>query len=261
MKTLVSVLIPTRQRVPLLMLAIESVCAQTYPLDRIEIIVVHDGVDDAATQREFVLQRFLPRIRYFAIEKRGLSGAVNAAFACSSGEYVTVLADDDLMKPHKIELLASVLDEHRDITAAYALGESCTFGPDLVTPRTRSRFVPSRNVEWMLAHPIVTWATVQQGHGCLIHGTAIMHRRTSWERAGRWDEALWAGEEWEYHLRLLHSGAVFKAVENVTDIYRVHQKQKSVADRARRDHERKQLLRRISEKYLALARAPARETT
>lgn len=253
MKTLVSVLIPTRERVKLLCDAVESVLAQTYPADRIEIIVAHDGVDDAATAAEFKQPRWFPRLKYVAIEKRGLSGAVNAAFACSQGEYVTVLADDDLMKPHKIELLASMLDADQSITGAYALGERAMFCAG-GAPRMTSVHVPERNVRWLRRHPLVTWDTVKQGHGCLIHGTAIMHRRASWQRAGRWDETLWAGEEWEYHLRLLSTGAVFKGIESVTDTYRVHDKQKSTRDRIRRDRQRKALLRSISEKYGALAK-------
>lgn len=254
MKPLVSVLIPTRQRVKLLQLAIDSVCAQTCALDRIEVIVVHDGKDDSATAREFALPRFMPRVKYFSIEKGGLSAAINAAFRQSAGEYVTVLADDDLMKPHKIELLAGMLDRDASITGAYALGERCSFGRDLVTPRKTSVFVPQRNIEWLRRHPRVTWDTIKAGHGCLIHGTAIVHRRSSWQRAGLWDETLWAGEEWEYHLRLLSVGAVFEGVESVTDTYRVHGSQKSNVDRTKRDQQRKQLLRAISEKYLALAK-------
>lgn len=182
------------------------------------------------------------------IPKAGLSAAVNAAFAKSLGTYVTVLADDDLMHPHKLALLSSVLDEHRDVTAAYALAEHVS--------GLTNRGVPSNVRQWLRGNPLVTWETIKRGQGCMIHGTAILHRRAAWLAAGPWDETLWAGEEWEYHLRLLSKGGCFKGVESITDIYRIHPRQKNSQDQRRRKKDRQALIFGISQKYLSMARLP-----
>jgi glycosyltransferase involved in cell wall biosynthesis len=238
---LISVLIPTRRRPELLAQAVESVLRQTYARDCTEIIIVHDGEDSIGTNVPYCNG-------YAEIPKGGLSAAVNQAFSMSRGQYITVLADDDMMAQEKLETLARVLDTRIDCTAAYALGER-------VDATGMKRLgVPPRNVKWLHEHPVVTWQTVINGDGCLIHGTAMLHRRAAWEAAGLWDIRLWAGEEWEYNLRLLHNGGMFAAVPSVTDLYRVHAGQKSSIEQRRRSVQRRALLSSISKKYLALAR-------
>ena len=234
----VSVLIPTHRRPQLLADAIASVAAQDYPRDSIEVVVVHDG---EPVDREPPASMGL-RLHYRIIPKAGLSAAVNAAFALAAGRYITVLADDDWMYPHKLRVLAEALGLYGDAGAVFALGAHIPADPEEMV------IVPPRSVTWLMNNPVVNWATVCRNRGLRIHGTAIMYRRSLWEQYGPWDVTLPTAEEWEFHLRLLYRGETFRAVHSVTDAYRIHADQKS-GRKLRRSQRRIDTLARINAMY------------
>jgi len=94
----VSVLIPTYNRSGLIVNALESVLAQTY--NDYEIIVVDDGSTDATMQK---LQPYRERIRYVYQENRGVSAALNKGIDIARGEWISVLASDDIWHATKLE--------------------------------------------------------------------------------------------------------------------------------------------------------------
>lgn len=237
--TSISVLIPTHQRPELLAHAINSVRHQTRPAD--QIIVVHDGTNS-------VRPADLSGVTYAEISKAGLSAAVNRAFDLSTGDYVTVLADDDVMYEWKLATLAALLDREPDADVAFGLAVT-------IDVHGVPCGVQSSTHRWCRDNPLVTWATVQRRRGLRIHGTATLYRRASWVKAGPWDDTLPVAEEWEYHLRLLSTGARFRFVDVITDAYRIHDQQKS-GRRTRRSLMRKLTLERINARYASLLDPP-----
>ena len=100
MKPLVSVIIPTYNRLHLLRQAVESVRAQTY--DRWELIVVDDGSTD---ETRIVLDRMGdPNVRVVSMPHSGIVGALrNAGARAAHGDYLAFLDSDDLWLPTKLE--------------------------------------------------------------------------------------------------------------------------------------------------------------
>ncbi|MDO8346001.1 MAG: glycosyltransferase [Cellvibrio sp.] len=90
---LVSIYIPTRNRLKLLRRAIESIKFQTY--HSIEIIVVDDGSEDGT--REYLAQEMKDGslVAIFHEKSLGACAARNAAIKYSHGKFVTGLDDDD----------------------------------------------------------------------------------------------------------------------------------------------------------------------
>ncbi|MGL6344233.1 MAG: glycosyltransferase family 2 protein, partial [Waterburya sp.] len=100
MESLVSVVIPTRNRPLLVKRAVASAMAQT--LLEIEVIVVIDGFDDK-TQAELAKIND-PRLRIVQLpESQGGAGARNAGVAETKGEWIAFLDDDDEWLPQKLE--------------------------------------------------------------------------------------------------------------------------------------------------------------
>jgi glycosyltransferase involved in cell wall biosynthesis len=96
---LVTIVIPTYNRLPLLWSALSSVVAQTYP--RWEVVVVDDGSTDgtAAMVREWGD----PRVRVVTLAHGGHIGRVrNAGVKAGSGELVAFLDSDDIWLPSKL---------------------------------------------------------------------------------------------------------------------------------------------------------------
>ena len=91
----VSIVVPTRDRSPVLPRAIESALNQTYR--RIEILVVDDGSTDDTVN---VLGKFDDaRLRVMHTTGLGVCAARNRALDVATGEYVVYLDDDNLMTP------------------------------------------------------------------------------------------------------------------------------------------------------------------
>lgn len=98
--SLVSVVIPTRNRAELLERAIKSVLLQTY--NNWEIIIVDDNSTD---DTKLVVEKFNDdKIRYITlIGKTGGAAARNVGINNANGEYVAFLDDDDEWLPEKLK--------------------------------------------------------------------------------------------------------------------------------------------------------------
>lgn len=124
----VSVVIPTYNRADLLMLAIESVFAQTY--HDYELIIIDDGSTDNTAQRAKDLGR---DIRYVYQKNGGASAAQNKGVEVARGKWVAILASDDTWSPDKLELQVQALVRFAGISAACVTDCSFVGNPDYTT--------------------------------------------------------------------------------------------------------------------------------
>src|SRR5215471_11045546 len=102
MSPAISVVIPSRQRPPMLLKCVESVLAQTW--QDLEIIVVLDG--DTAGSAELLRSHFYgePRIRILeSAERQGASVARNRGVQAARGKWIAFQDDDDTWLPEKLE--------------------------------------------------------------------------------------------------------------------------------------------------------------
>ena len=100
---LVTIYIPTFNRVELLKRAVESVRQQTYK--NLEIIIVDDCSNDDTHAYLEEIKKQDSRIRYFIKEKNsGACVSRNIAIEKAKGEYITGLDDDDYFYKNRIEI-------------------------------------------------------------------------------------------------------------------------------------------------------------
>ncbi|HXX44142.1 MAG TPA: glycosyltransferase family 2 protein [Candidatus Acidoferrales bacterium] len=97
----VSALIPTFNRRDYFSRAIESVLAQTLPVD--EVIIVDDGSTDGTA--EFIQERYAKQVRLIRQENTGVSGARLRAIREACGDWVAFLDSDDEWVPERNCLL------------------------------------------------------------------------------------------------------------------------------------------------------------
>lgn len=183
---LVTVVIPTRNRRPLLQEAVSSVQRQTYT--NWELIVVDDCSEDGTWAWLSSLKD--PRIRAVRLERHSeRSAARNRGLSEARGEYVLFLDDDDLLTPRALERLMEAARWHPD--AVGVAGAAVQF--DARGHRRRVSWVGRR---WKgRVWPAVLWGR------WILQGQAAI-RRDEVVQAGRWDERLTAGEDQELWLRL-----------------------------------------------------------
>ena len=105
-KLKVTIYIPTKNRLALLQLAINSVLNQTYK--DIELIVVNDASTDGTHAYLEALSQADSRVKYLRNEKSlGAPAARNLAIKQAAGYFVTGLDDDDEFEPYHIEALVN----------------------------------------------------------------------------------------------------------------------------------------------------------
>lgn len=115
--TLVSIIMPTRNRRRLLSEAVASVLVQEGA--NWELIIVDDASTDQT--RDYIAS--LNDVRVFSTrhdEVRRVSAARNTGLAMARGDYVMFVDDDDLLRPNAVAALSASLDAHPDACAASA---------------------------------------------------------------------------------------------------------------------------------------------
>lgn len=113
--SLVSVVVPTYNRVDFILKSLDSVYAQTYR--PIEVVVVDDGSTDNTQKsvNEWVAQKEDQNFttQYIYQENGGAPAARNTGIAKASGRYLQFLDSDDLLAPKKLELQVAKLQKEQ----------------------------------------------------------------------------------------------------------------------------------------------------
>ena len=121
---LVSVLIPAYNHENYIQETIESIINQTYP--NIELIILDDGSKDKTWEKITELKpkcenRFV-KIHFETKQNEGTCITLNKLLKLSSGEFVYIIASDDLTKPQAIEKEVKFLQDNTDY--ALAVGDN-----------------------------------------------------------------------------------------------------------------------------------------
>ena len=181
---LVSAVIPTFNRGPLLERAIGSVLAQTYR--PVEIIVVNDGSTDDTAARVGRLD--IPGLRYFHTRANaGAAAARNLGIAEARGDLIAFLDADDEWLPEKIaRQVAAFAGGPQRIALIYC--GAAEVSPDWPTVER---------------HPVLRGALFEKLRlRNFLRTPSVMVRRDVLDRVGGFDCGLAACEDWDLWLRI-----------------------------------------------------------
>jgi len=183
--SLVSVVIPTKDRREFVAEAVRSVLEQS--VTEWELVVVDDGSTDGTVEH---LQRCFrdPRVRIVPQENRGVSAARNRGVRETRGRWIAFLDSDDLWLPTKLERQLQVLSPPESAPACYT--EEVWY--------RRGRWANPRNVH--AKHD--GWIFRQCLPLCIVSPSSAMLSREVFEKLGGFDESLPACEDYELWLRL-----------------------------------------------------------
>lgn len=135
---LVSVVIPTYNRIDTLPAAIHSVLNQTY--ENLELIVMDDGSEDGT--EEYVKSISDKRVRYKRSDiNLGPSAARNLGARVARGEFLAFQDSDDEWMPDKLEKQMELMMESKELSLVYCVFEKYRDGELL-------GYIPSKSVTY-----------------------------------------------------------------------------------------------------------------
>lgn len=183
MKTLLSVIIPTKNRKALLEVTLENIFRQTLPPD--EVIVIDDQSDDGTY--EMLSGQYQGRVIALKGEGKGPGAARNKGLGVATGKYIQFFDSDDLMTLNKLEDQVGLLEK---------TGRHMAYGPYIMAAYTEKGW--EHNGLILNYHPIN--ASLYQ---CMVRGwniitQACLFSREVIDRVPAWDETLMTHEDYLY---------------------------------------------------------------
>ncbi|MGE5302112.1 MAG: glycosyltransferase family 2 protein [Alphaproteobacteria bacterium] len=179
----VSVVIPTHNRWPLLGEAIESVLTQSYR--RFELIVIDDGSTDDTDRK---LAEFGSRLRLIRQPRRGVSAARNRGATAARGRYLAFLDSDDLWLVEKLKVQTGFMEEYPGIQICQT---------DEIWMRHGLRVNPK--VKHQKPSGDIFRRSLEL---CLVSPSAVMMTRALFNGVGGFDERLPVCEDYDLWLRI-----------------------------------------------------------
>jgi glycosyltransferase involved in cell wall biosynthesis len=204
----VSVIMPAYNVAPYLREAVESVIAQTFR--DWELVIVNDGSTDETGALARELAQLDPRIRPIEQENRGLAGARNTALREARGELFALLDSDDIWEPGFLQAQVDVFAQYPD--TALVSGSARLLGG----PRNGE---PARPI--VPGHPVLTLEQMIADEAAVFIMTTF--RRSVVDVIGPFDAAKRRSEDWDFWLRAVAAGFVFRRNWQPLAWYRVRE--------------------------------------
>jgi glycosyltransferase involved in cell wall biosynthesis len=219
----VTVCIPCYNHAKFLPEAVESVLAQTRPVD--EILILNDcSTDDFKT----VAQQFTDsRIKLLAFdENRGVQEAMNQMALRAEGDFIVFLSADDTLDPTYVEKALAEFKEHP--WTEMVASQTDFFNEDMKTPADKSH--PFWHIPQAVNKHREQWiADFERGNHYFGAG---MYRTKSVLEVGCWEKEYKVISDYQMYLKLIHREN-FRIIEEPLTHTRVHGANNSLLDNKR----------------------------
>ena len=182
-KNLISVVIPTYNRVTFLKDAIDSVLAQTFRV--FELIVVDDGSTDGTSE---LLLSYGHKIKVIKKGNKGPSASRNRGIKAAKGDWIAFLDSDDVWKPNKLEKQVQFIKDNPEIKICQT---------EEIWIRNGKRVNPRKKHEMHSG-----WIYEQCLPLCIVSPSSVMIHRDVFEKVGLFDETMLACEDYDLWLRI-----------------------------------------------------------
>jgi len=208
-KITVSAIVSTYKSAEFIRGCLEDLVTQTlYQKGELEIIVIDSASPE--NEREIVLefQQKYPRIIYQRTEAREtLYQAWNRGIKQARGRYLTNANTDDRRCFNALEIMASYLDQHREISLVY--------GDQLITTIKNDTFATTSALKrWNW--PDYSYQELRQR--CCV-GSQPMWRKSLHDRYGYFQEDFRCAGDYEFWLRIASQGAKMSLIPEILGLY------------------------------------------
>jgi glycosyltransferase involved in cell wall biosynthesis len=156
-----------------------------------------------------VLRPYQDRITHLTLSPPSLPAARNLAISQSRGEIFANLDGDDLFEDHALETLVGMLIDNPSVDCVF--GSARRFGGEFGAALTTQGLTT-------VTRPFTYGRVLTRETGV---SAVVVCRRAAFDRIHGYDESVVYGEDFDFALRLLLSGATIDYTSAVTYLYRV----------------------------------------
>jgi glycosyltransferase involved in cell wall biosynthesis len=195
----ISVIIPTHNRSASLKRTLDALSSQSYPLHRMEVVVVADGCSDGTTE---MLNRYEAPFGLQVIEQsnQGPAAARNLGAASAKGALLLFLDDDIEAASHLVE---SHVNTHQQRSQQVVIG----YLPTILESQTGFFRNQLRNWWEDIFHPM-RQASHRYVYSDLLSGNFSLPA-SLFTQVGGFDPVFRCHEDYEFGVRLLKAGGLF----------------------------------------------------
>lgn len=188
-----SVIVPIRNEARFIEDNLKSLLNQTYPSDRVEILVVDGMSDDGTREKLEALSKKFPQVRRLDNPSKIVASAFNIGICESAGEIILIVGGHTVVAPNYIEEGIRILQERPEVWGSG--------GP--VQPLAKTLF--GRAVALAMSHPFgIGNATHRypKFEGYAFGSAFPFFRKSLFDEVGLYDERLVRNQDDELLLRL-----------------------------------------------------------
>ena len=127
-----SVIIPTYNRKDSLLRTLDSLRQQTFPMDRLVVVVVDDGSTDDS--RTIASQQFPFTLCYLQQKNQGATAARNYGATISQSEILVFIDDDITISPQTLEAFAEKLSQRTNVLVMGTINKRGSVNASVYTP-------------------------------------------------------------------------------------------------------------------------------
>ena len=186
---------------------LEEICKQTY-FSKCELILV--DCNEQEVNDYSLIEPYLEKhsnIKYHKLQKDpGVYGAWNYGIENSQGEFLTNANLDDRRAYENIEILVNELENNPEVDLVYS--------PFVVTNKNNENFYTSSSKSVYETYEFSRANMVKCLPGCMP-----VWRRSMHDNNGLFDSSFRAAGDWEFWLRCVKNGSIFKRVNFVMGLY------------------------------------------
>lgn len=223
----VGIVIPAYNSAAYIAETIESVKAQTFT--NWDCVIVDDGSTDSTLQ---IAQESTSGDSRFTVTSQPNSGAANARNrgfkALPKGtEFVIFLDNDDIWLPDCLEVLIHAIEQSDDITAVHGLAfinklEESYISQSKMPVKNAERFELINGQKTTLAPNQPTTLLALIWDNVITTTGLILIRRTAFEKAGGFEQAMFPLDDWDLYMKLTRIGKI-AFVNRPVIMWRVHE--------------------------------------
>jgi glycosyltransferase involved in cell wall biosynthesis len=215
---LVSIVIPCYNHVLYIERTIKSVLCSNY--DNIELLIIDDGSTDSSYEIASEILKSNDKLTYFCILKQknhGIVKTLNKLISMAHGEYIALLASDDVLTPDSIKDRVSYLENNPGYDAVVGRALLIDENDNQISSDASKYLYRADNIllksEYIMDELVLRWSIV---------GPCFFVRKALYAKIGLYNEN-YVVEDREFFLRILVNSKL-AYIDNIVAAYRIHKK-------------------------------------